>query len=67
MGILVVSDVPLRLLALAGTLSLVLGAAAIYFEPYRRARFFSFLDPWQDPQGAGFQTVQAIIGWARAA
>ena len=31
-------------------------------EPYRRARFFSFLDPWQDPQGAGFQTVQAIIG-----
>jgi len=31
-------------------------------EPYRRARFLSFLDPWQDPQGAGFQTVQAIIG-----
>ena len=31
-------------------------------EPYRRARFFSFIDPWQDPQGAGFQTVQAIIG-----
>jgi cell division protein FtsW len=61
-GILLVSNVPVRLLALAGTLSLLLGAAAIYFEPYRRARFFSFLDPWQDPQGAGFQTVQAIIG-----
>ena len=25
-------------------------------------RFLSFVDPWQDPQGAGFQTVQAIIG-----
>ena len=61
-GILVVSNVPARLLLLAGTLSLFLGAAAIYMEPYRRARFFSFLDPWQDPQGAGFQTVQAIIG-----
>jgi cell division protein FtsW len=61
-GILVVSNVPFRLLVLAGTLSMALGAAAIYFEPYRRARFFSFLDPWQDPQGAGFQTVQAIIG-----
>jgi cell division protein FtsW len=35
---------------------------AIWFEPYRRARIFSFLDPWQDPQGAGFQTVQAMIG-----
>ena len=61
-GILVVSEVPLRLLALAGSIALVLGAAAIYVEPYRRARFLSFLDPWQDPQGAGFQTVQAIIG-----
>ena len=61
-GILLVSEVPLRLLALAGSIALVLGAAAIYVEPYRRARFLSFLDPWQDPQGAGFQTVQAIIG-----
>ena len=36
--------------------------AAIWVEPYRRARFFSFLDPWRDAQGAGFQTVQAMIG-----
>ena len=61
-GILVVSEVPLRLLALAGSVALALGAAAIYLEPYRRARLLSFIDPWQDPQGAGFQTVQAIIG-----
>ena len=61
-GILVVSEVPFRLLALGGSIALVLGAAAIYVEPYRRARFLSFVDPWQDPQGAGFQTVQAIIG-----
>jgi cell division protein FtsW len=61
-GVLLVSGIPLRLFALAGTLAVALGAAAIYVEPYRRARFLSFLDPWQDPQGAGFQTVQAIIG-----
>ena len=61
-GILLVSEVPLRLLALAGSIALVLGTAAIYVEPYRRARFLSFLDPWQDPQGAGFQSVQAVIG-----
>lgn len=61
-GVLLVSGVRLRLFALAGTLALALGGAAIYMEPYRRARFLSFLDPWQDPQGAGFQTVQAIIG-----
>jgi cell division protein FtsW len=61
-GILLVSGVPLRLLALAGTFSLVIGGAAIWMEPYRRERVFSFLNPWQDAQGAGFQTVQAIIG-----
>ena len=36
--------------------------AAIWFEPYRRARFFSFLDPGHDPQGAGYQTLQGIMG-----
>src|ERR671930_313603 len=34
----------------------------ILLEPYRRARVFSFLHPWHDAQGAGFQTVQALIG-----
>jgi cell division protein FtsW len=61
-GILLVSAVPLRLFLLSGTIASALGGAAIYMEPYRRARFLSFLDPWQDPQGTGFQTVQAIIG-----
>jgi len=36
--------------------------AAVWFEPYRRARLFSFIDPWRDAHGAGYQTVQAIIG-----
>src|SRR5262249_54324193 len=35
---------------------------AIWFEPYRRARFFSFLNPWSDAEGSGFQIVQATIG-----
>ena len=39
-----------------------MGLLAIYIEPYRRARVFSFLDPWSDAQGAGFQIVQATIG-----
>src|SRR5207302_1829165 len=37
-------------------------ALAVWLEPYRRARIFSFLHPWHDAQGAGFQTVQALIG-----
>jgi cell division protein FtsW len=61
-GILLVSGTPMRVLATATTLAVAAGAAAIWFEPYRRDRFTSFLDPWQDPEGAGFQTVQAMIG-----
>ena len=61
-GILLVSGVPLRLFALATSFALGAGLLAIWMEPYRRDRVFSFLDPWKDAEGAGFQNVQAIIG-----
>ncbi|MGH3104440.1 MAG: putative lipid II flippase FtsW [Gaiellaceae bacterium] len=61
-SVLLVAGVPLGTLARASGVVAVLGAAAIWLEPYRRARFLSFLDPWSDAQGAGFQTVQAMIG-----
>jgi cell division protein FtsW len=62
MGILFVSGVSARLMALTAMFGLAVGAAAIWLEPYRRERFFTFLDPSADPQGAGYQTLQAIIG-----
>jgi cell division protein FtsW len=61
-GVLLVSGTPLPLLGLAGALVTVAGIGAIWLEPYRRARLLSFLDPWSDPQNAGFQSVQALIG-----
>jgi len=33
----------------------------IYLKPYRWKRILTFLDPWQDPQGAGFQIIQSLI------
>ena len=62
LGVLVVTGTPARLLLTACGATIFLGGALIWLEPYRRARIFSFMDPWQDAQGAGFQTVQAIIG-----
>jgi cell division protein FtsW len=61
-GMLVVAGVPAPTLAGAGTIAMVVGLAAIWVEPYRRARVFSFLDPWGDAENTGFQAVQAIIG-----
>jgi cell division protein FtsW len=61
-GVLVVSGAPARLLATAGGLAVAFVLAAAWFEPYRRARLLSFLSPWDDPQGAGYQTVQAMLG-----
>lgn len=40
------------------------GTAAAYFmlsAPYRRARLFSFLNPWSCSQGSGYQVVQSYI------
>jgi cell division protein FtsW len=33
----------------------------LMLAPYRRARMLAFLDPWADPLGAGFQTIQSLI------
>jgi cell division protein FtsW len=60
-AVLLVAGTRLPTLAAAGALGFVLVAAAIWLEPYRRERVLSFLDPWQDPEGAGFQSVQAMI------
>ena len=62
LAVLLVAGVPLRLLMAASLLAVGVGMIAIWAEPYRRARIFSFLDPWSDAQGSGFQIVQAMIG-----
>ena len=39
----------------------VLGIAGIIIvAPYRVARILSFLDPWTDPLGSGFQIIQSL-------
>jgi len=60
-AILLVAGTPVRTLATGTGIAGMLILAAIWLEPYRRARIFSFIDPWHDPQGAGFQSVQAMI------
>jgi len=43
------------LVAIPGVYVLVMGTS------YRRQRVLTFLDPWRDPLGAGFQIIQSLI------
>jgi len=44
-------------------ISVVVGL--IILEPYRMARVTSFLDPWQDPFGKGYQLTQSLMAFGR--
>ena len=65
----------LGLLFLAGArliqfiMMIMMGVAAlvmlILFEPYRMRRVTSFLDPWADPFGSGYQLTQSLMAFGR--
>ena len=48
----------LSLFGAAGLVGLILAA------PYRLQRITAFLDPWQDPLGAGYQAIQSLYAIA---
>jgi cell division protein FtsW len=47
----------------------LVGATALsmlaIFEPYRWRRVTSFLDPWSDPFGSGYQLTQSLMAYGR--
>ena len=58
--ILFVSGVKMKFFVKIGLLGLVGVAALILVAPYRLARIVSFLNPWSDPLGSGFQIIQSL-------
>lgn len=49
-------------LILTGIMAFV---ALVLLEPYRMRRVTSFLDPWQDPFGSGYQLTQSLMAYGR--
>lgn len=49
-------------LAITGSLAVIM---LIVFEEYRMKRITSFLDPWADPFGSGYQLTQSLMAYGR--
>ncbi|HYN25986.1 MAG TPA: putative peptidoglycan glycosyltransferase FtsW, partial [Pyrinomonadaceae bacterium] len=51
----------LKHLAMVAAPALLVVAGLLIFVPFRIRRLITFLDPWADPLGSGFQVVQSLI------
>jgi cell division protein FtsW len=45
--------------------AILLGVLAVILSPYRMRRVTSFLDPWNDPFGSGYQLTQSLMAFGR--
>jgi len=61
LGLMFLSGTPLRYILGAIAVAVCAVVVLILAAPYRLQRVSSFLDPWADPYGSGFQLVQALI------
>ena len=60
MLILFISGVKLKFFASLGILGILGIAGLIIIAPYRLKRRISFLNPWSDPLGSGYQIIQSL-------
>ena len=55
---------PLKYFLILLGLGIIGIVALIASAPYRLERIFAFLDPWSDPLGSGFQSIQSLFAIA---
>ncbi|SHL98013.1 cell division-specific peptidoglycan biosynthesis regulator FtsW [Vreelandella subglaciescola] len=64
-GMLMMAGASLVLLVSSGAVLSVGAVLMVAMEPYRLARWTSFLDPWADQFATGYQLTQALIAFGR--
>lgn len=63
LGLMWVAGVPLWLMSIAGAAGAVVGGIFVMMEPYRRARFLSFVDPFKDALDTGYQGSASLLAF----
>ena len=56
-----VSGIPYKYLIIIGICGVLGCIALIISAPYRLERIMAFINPWNDPLGAGFQGIQSLF------
>ncbi len=64
-GMLVLGGVNLPKMSMPILAALVALIALVVFEPYRMRRMTSFMDPWADQRGSGYQLSNALMAVGR--
>lgn len=62
--VLFASGAPFRVIGALSGVSVAGATMLAYLASYRRRRLFAFLDPWDDPLGDGYQTIQSLVSVA---
>lgn len=65
LGLLFLGGVPVWQFGVLLGLVAVLLSALVIWEPYRLERVTTFVNPWADPFGSGYQLSQALIAFGR--
>jgi len=65
LGLLFLADLPKKWFSVAVIAGVVTILFAVLAAPYRMARVVSFLDPFNDPHGAGYQLTHSLMASAR--
>lgn len=60
-GIMFIAGLEWKYLIAAGTVGVLGATGLVIVEPYRLKRVTSFIDPFSDPQGSGYQVIQGLL------